>query len=139
MVKGCFYASELVQGCSKVRFSPFSMENAPSRIRLFSVIFDLRTVIFGAGPLYPYIGSGFYCLEYWKKLPFLPQSGQSRGHLSIEHLTNYLNFDHSEVENATSSNTQGTYFLRSTYGWRGPVPNISIPTSKMSEINSFRA
>ena len=29
-------------------------------------------------------------------------------HWSIEHLTNYLDFDHSEVENATSSNTQGT-------------------------------
>ena len=38
-------------------------------------------------------------------LPFLPRSGQSRGHCSNAQLTNDLDFDHSEVEKATSSNT----------------------------------
>ena len=108
MVKTCFYASELVQGCLKVIILRNGMTGAPSRNKLFSLIFDLRRVIFGTGPLHPYMGWGFECLEYWKKLHFLPRSGQSRGHWSNAQLTNDLDFDHSEVENATSSNTQGT-------------------------------
>jgi len=105
MVKTCFYASEPVQGCSKVILLRNEITGAPSHSQLFSLIFEVGMEIFGTGPLHPYMGWGFECLEYWKKLHFLPRSGQSRGHWSIEHLTNDLDFDHSEVEKATSSNT----------------------------------
>ena len=37
---------------------------------LISAIFEVRTLIFGTGPLYPYVDSGFYCPEYLKKLHF---------------------------------------------------------------------
>ena len=37
---------------------------------MFSLIFDLRTVIFGQNDLYPYVDSWFDCPEYLKKLHF---------------------------------------------------------------------
>ena len=53
-------------------------------------------------------------------------------------MTNDLDFDHSEVEKATSSNTNRKKFLQSIYGWRGPVPNMTLLRSKMTEKSWVR-
>ena len=58
------------------------MTGSQAGTELFSLIFDLRTVIFGTGPIYLKEGWTFDWQEYWKKFHFLPRSGQSRGHLS---------------------------------------------------------
>ena len=43
----------------KFVFRLFQWQNAPSRTESFSLIFEVRTFIFGTGPLYPYMDSGF--------------------------------------------------------------------------------
>ena len=141
MVKPCFYASELVQGCSKVRFSPFSMaKHSGGDLALLAHFWSEDCHIWHRTSL-SIGGLDFWLARVLEEVAFSTSEWSKSRSLVLrlfQHLTNDLDFDHSEVENVTSSNTQGTYFLRSTYGWRGPVPNITVLSSKMAEINSFR-
>ena len=47
---------------------------------LISLIFQVRTVIFGTQPLHPYVDSGFYFLWILKTLIIEPSDGQSHFH-----------------------------------------------------------
>ena len=46
------------------------MTGPQAGLKLFSLIFEVRTVIFGQNDLHPYVGRGFDCPEYLKKLHF---------------------------------------------------------------------
>ena len=46
------------------------MTGLPTQHGMFSLIFEVRTFIFGQNDLCPYVGRGFDCQEYLKKLHF---------------------------------------------------------------------
>ena len=56
------------------------MLGLPERSQLCSVIFEVRTVIFGQNDLCPYAGRGFYFLWILKTLITEPPDGQSHCH-----------------------------------------------------------
>ena len=56
------------------------MLGLPERSQLCSVIFEVRTVIFGQNDLCPYAGRGFYFLWILKTLTIEHSDGQSRFH-----------------------------------------------------------
>ena len=55
MVKTCFYASELVQGCSKVIILRNGMTGSQARNELISLIFEVGIEIFGTPYFVPYL------------------------------------------------------------------------------------
>ena len=68
---------ETILGCILTDFSwttPLDfldiMLGLPERSQLCSVIIEVRTLIFGQNDLCPYVGRGFDCPEYLKKLHF---------------------------------------------------------------------
>ena len=78
---------ETILGCILTDFSwttPLDfldiMLGLPERSQLCSVIFEVRTVIFGQNDLCPYAGRGFYFLWIPKTLTIEPSDGQSRFH-----------------------------------------------------------
>ena len=73
---------ETILGCILTDFSwttPLDfldiMLGLPERSQLCSVIFEVRTVIFGQNDLCPYAGRGFYFLRILKTLTIEPSDG----------------------------------------------------------------
>ena len=57
--RGVFMPLSWSRAVQKFVFRLFQWRNAPSGTESFSLIFEVRTFIFGTGPLYPYMDSGF--------------------------------------------------------------------------------
>ena len=138
MVKGCFYASELVQGCSKVRFSPFSMAKRS-------------------------VGDGVVLAHFWSEDGHIwPKCSPSMcgPWVSLPGVLEEVAFSTSEWSKSRSlvkcsiyqwprlwplGGRKCNFFQyswqwnpRPTHGWRAFWPNISLLTSKMSEQSSWR-
>ena len=61
-------------------YFPNIMTGPQMRPRPYSLIFQVRTVIFGTQPLHPYVGRGFHFLFARRKLIIEPPDGQSHSH-----------------------------------------------------------
>jgi len=133
MVKTCFYASELVQGCSKVRFSPFLMAKRsvahPVVLGHFwpeeGHIWNLSSPsIYGLQKFFILVLEEVaFSTSEWSKSRSLVKCSIDQWPRLWPLRGRKCNF----FQYSRHSNPQPIY------GWRGPVPNISIPTSKMSE------
>ena len=77
MGRSILFGNPHFQSCILTDFSwttllafPDIMTGSPSHSYLCSLIFEVRTVIFGQNDLYPYVGWGFDCHPDLKKLHF---------------------------------------------------------------------